>query len=394
MAVSAQAAMTRPSSFLGATLALSLAGHAHAGLYPAYPTGTGPGVWEVDRFAPAVFANAGTVNGRANALDLGVAAADHFDPLVNNFANTQGRGIQIAAAAGYSVLYGSVYPQAAWASSAGPATNRRTELWGVLSPATGGDTCPASACNLFPIVGFSNASPTDPVNAGGTGRFRVFDPYVGFVDLSAPVNYGQWNDVCIAWDSPTLHFYVNGVEVFTKATTDPGPPYGPPTHWSRQIQQQYNWGTTYDSNWSNLGTGVATTAAVTGGAGQTSPPGSPFPVPVTVTVTDASGAPLPCVPVTFTVPATGPSATLSAGTVVTNVAGQATVTVTANGTPGSYVVTASVPGGVAAASAPLTNGFPVAAAAVPALDPPMLVALAAALAGLGACLRRRRSGSD
>ena len=240
---------------VAATIALGLAASAQAGLFPAYPLGAGPGVWEVDRHAPAIFSNAGTVNGRNNVLDLGVDAADHFDPAVNNFANTQGRGIQILAAPGYSVLYGSLYPQAAWGVSAGTATNRRTELWGVLAPAAGSDICPGSACNLFPIIGFSNASPVDPINAGGAGRFRVFDPYVGFVDLPATVNYGQWNDVCMAWDAPVLRFFVNGAEVYNKATVDPGPPYGPPTHWSRQIQQEYNWGTTYDSNWSGPGHG-------------------------------------------------------------------------------------------------------------------------------------------
>lgn len=369
---------------------------AQAGPFPTYPLGTGAGVWEVDRQAPAVFVNAGTINGRGNVLDLGVNAVDHFDPTVNNFANTQGRGIQIVAAAGYSVLYGSLYVPPSWSGSADTTTNRRTELWGVLAPATGSDTCPGSACNLFPIVGFSNASPTDPVHAGGTGRFRVFDPYVGFVDLSATVNYGQWNDVCIAWDSPVMHFYVNGVEVRTVTTVDPGPPYGPPTHWSRQIQQQYNWGTTYDSNWSNLGTGVATALVVTSGAGQTTPPGSTFPLPVTVTVTDASGAPLPCVPVTFTVPAAGASGTLSAGMVVTNGAGQASVNVTANGSAGSYAVTASAAGSVSTASIPLTNGFlpPTAATVIPTLGPPALAALALLVAALGWAAVRRRTRED
>lgn len=365
---------------------------ARAGLFPAYPLGTGAGVWEVDRQAPSIFANVGTINGRGNVLDLGVDAVDHFDPAVNNFANTQGRGIQIVAAAGYSVLYGSLYVPPSWSSSADTTTNRRTELWGVLAPATGSDTCPGSACNLFPIVGFSNASPIDPVHAGGAGRFRVFDPYAGFIDLPAAVDYGQWNDVCIAWDAPVIRFYINGAEVRAVATVDPGPPYGPPTHWSRQIEQEYNWGTTYDSNWSDLGTGVATGSVVTGGAGQTTAPGSAFPLPVVVTVTDASGAPLPCVPVTFTVPAAGASGTLSAGTVITNGAGQASVTVTANGTPGSYAVTASAPGGVSAASIPLTNGFlPAAASAIPALGPPVLAALALLVAALGWAVVRRRS---
>ncbi len=390
---------TRNRAFCGAfglLASIAASQSALAGQYPAYPLGTGAGVWEVDRHAPAVFSNVGTINGRDNVLDLGVNAADHFDPAANNFANTQGRGIQIADTAGYSVLYGSLYVQPSWGGSADTTTNRRTEFWGVLAPATGSDICPGSACNLFPIIGFSNASPTDPVNAGGTGRFRVFDPHVGFVDLPATVNYGQWNDLCIAWDAPIMHFYVNGTEVHMVTTVDPGPPYGPPTHWSRQIQQEYNWGTTYDSNWSGLGTGVAKTSLVTGGAGQTTPPGSVFPSPVTVTVTDASGAPLPCVPVTFTVPAAGASGFLSAGMAITNAAGQATVTVTANSTLGSYAVTVSTPGGVPATTAPLTNGFPPpdSATAIPTLGMPLLVALALLVAFLGWLTVRHRVRGD
>ena len=211
----------------------------------------------------------------------------------------------------------------------------------------------------------------------------------------AVVNYGQWNNVCMAWDAPAIRYYVNGVEVYSKATVDPGPPYGPPTHWSRQIQQEYNWGTTYDSNWSGLGTGAATATAASGGSGQTTPPGTPFPVPVTVTVTDASGAPLPCVPVTFTAPGAGASGVPSAGTVITNSAGQATVSVTANAAPGSYVLTATVPG-VAAAAIPLTNGFPAPAtvAGIPALDAPALAALALLVALVGYGLRKGRTDAD
>ena len=388
--------MTSVSHVFAAVVVLTFGATAHAGLFPTYPLGTGPGVWEIDRWAPAIFSNAGTVNGRSNVLDLGVNAADHFDPLANNFANTQGRGIQIADAPGYSVLYGSLYVQPSWSSSAGIATNRRTELWGVLSPATGADTCAGSACNLFPIIGFSNASPTDPIHAGGTGRFRVWDVNTGFVDLPATVNYGQWNDVCIAWTGTdpqhNIVFYVNGVQVYLNANPLPSDMNnGPPTHWSRQIQQEYNWGTTYDSNWSSLGTGIATAAAATSGAGQATSPGSAFPSPITVTVTDASGAPLPCVPVTFTAPGAGASATLSAGTVVTNLLGQATVTATANGTAGSYAITASAPGGVSAATIPLSNGLPgpPVISHIPALDAPMLVALAVLLGILGGLARRR-----
>jgi hypothetical protein len=95
--------------------------------------------------------------------------------------------------------------------------------------------------------------------------------------------------------------------------------------------------------------------------------------------------------VTFTAPAAGASATLSAGTVITNVLGQATVNATANGTAGSYAITASAPGGVSAATIPLSNGLPGPPAVphIPALDAPMLGALAVLLGLLGGLARRR-----
>lgn len=49
---------------------------AHAGLFPTYPTGTGPGVWEVDRYPPAGFSNGGTLFGRPNVLNLDLSSSD------------------------------------------------------------------------------------------------------------------------------------------------------------------------------------------------------------------------------------------------------------------------------------------------------------------------------
>lgn len=348
---------------------LLLAGVAQAGLFPTYPTGSGPGVWEIDRYPPAGFSNAGSVNGRPNALAIELSAADGPTSRPPNFSeayyNTQGRGMQHDNAA-YSVIYGSVYIPAAWATTnPGDATlNHRTELWGVLSPPTGGDSCPASACNLFPIVGFSNASPTDPLGAGGAGRMRVWDTNVGFVDLPVPVAYDQWSDVCIAFTGSELRYYVGGAQVHLQTNLQQDDSsFGPPTKWTRSIMQAYNFGSAYTSHWAGIGAGRLQTTSLNGGDNQSAATNAAFAAPLAVVARDTGGAPLPCIPVTFAAPGSGASANLSGVTVLTDRNGVASVTATANGTPGAYVVTATAPG-LAATDFHLTNlGLPAAVTA-------------------------------
>src|ERR1039457_2870048 len=91
----------------------------------------------------------------------------------------------------------------------------------------------------------------------------------------------------------------------------------------------------------------------TGGTPQSAGAGTAFPIALQATVKDALGNLVSGVTVTFTVSTVGPSATLSSGTAVTNAAGVASVTATANTIPGSYIVTASV--GTLFASFSLTN---------------------------------------
>ena len=101
--------------------------------------------------------------------------------------------------------------------------------------------------------------------------------------------------------------------------------------------------------------GPPASIAVADGSGQAADRGSAFARPLVVQVRDADGRPVPNVAVTFAAPATHASAHLSATSVVTNDAGVASTTATANGLPGSYQVQASVAGVAAPASFQLTN---------------------------------------
>ena len=98
----------------------------------------------------------------------------------------------------------------------------------------------------------------------------------------------------------------------------------------------------------------------TGGSPQSTLINTPFPSPLSATVTDSSGNPVSGVTVTFRAPASGPSGVFAGGqstvTATTNAAGVATsAPFTANGTLGSYTVSALVAGVPLPAVFSLTN---------------------------------------
>ncbi|HLK65117.1 MAG TPA: discoidin domain-containing protein [Bryobacteraceae bacterium] len=101
------------------------------------------------------------------------------------------------------------------------------------------------------------------------------------------------------------------------------------------------------------GSGTAVALSPTGGATQSTSVGTPFANPLQATLTDGCGSPVPNQTVTFLAPGSGPSAVLSNVTMTTNASGVASVMATANGVPGSYLVSASVGGLTATFS--LTN---------------------------------------
>jgi subtilisin-like proprotein convertase family protein len=114
--------------------------------------------------------------------------------------------------------------------------------------------------------------------------------------------------------------------------------------------------------------GVSDTAAVAqtpasltvaSGSGQRTPVNTLFSGLFKVTVNDGAGVPIPGVNVTFTAPASGPGGTFSgtaSAIAATNASGVATAPAfTANGTSGSYQVTASVSGLVSTGAISLVN---------------------------------------
>lgn len=86
---------------------------------------------------------------------------------------------------------------------------------------------------------------------------------------------------------------------------------------------------------------VAGTLAAAGGTPQSAPVGMAFAQPLRVRVLDTHGAPLAGAAVSFAAPSSGASGTLSSSLVLTDASGEAAITVTGNGTVGSYAITAS-----------------------------------------------------
>jgi len=244
-----------------------------AQILPAYPT-TDPGpsaaAWFTDRYAPNAFANAGQLLGRGNVLLLGLAAADgqssRPSAFSSSFYNTQGRKILVGAPTAGASWIGSLYIPSSWSapSAVDGSLSRRSDLWATVSPTTGGDTCAGSACNQFPIIGFTNSKFPDQDNdVGGTPRYRVFDgDNGGWNDLpGVAVDYDAWTDFCVTFTGSTFEFRIGDKLVYTQTNLTQGDTtFGPVTNVNNVMVQAYNFGYTYDVNWSHLAAGAGTCA--------------------------------------------------------------------------------------------------------------------------------------
>jgi len=197
--------------------------------------------------------------------------------------------------------------------------------------------------------------------------------------------------LCTVWTGTDIRHYINGAQVYVQSNiTQADNSFGPLNKWTRMIIQGYNFGSSYDINWSGIGAGSVTSATF-GGGGQTAAPGSSFSQSISAVILDAGGEPIPCVPVTFVASMAGASATLAATTVVTDRTGTASTIATANSTLGTYSISVQAPGIAALVAITLTNGFPPVVAPIPTLSQAALLALGLLLTTIasGVLFRRR-----
>jgi len=102
--------------------------------------------------------------------------------------------------------------------------------------------------------------------------------------------------------------------------------------------------------------GTAATISATGGTPQSAGMGRPFANSLAASVVDSYSNPVSNVSVTFAVPQSGASCTLSSTTQTTDANGNVSVTCTANAQTGAYTATASASGVTTPANFGLTNG--------------------------------------
>jgi uncharacterized repeat protein (TIGR01451 family) len=150
--------------------------------------------------------------------------------------------------------------------------------------------------------------------------------------------------------------FVNGTQVVLSATSVPG---GSFTGWGGACLSAGSSPTCNLTMSADLTVSAAfvppPTISTSSGSGQSAAIDAAFAAPIKALVVDSSGNPLAGTTVVFSVPASGASAALSAATAITNAAGIASVTPTANATAGGYLVTAGIMGTAASTTFSLSN---------------------------------------
>ncbi len=211
-------------------------------------------------------------------------------------------------------------------------------------------TTVAAAVNHF---GFTGVPSNATAGAGFTGTVTAYsssDNSTVATGYSGPVKFTSTDGSAVLPGSTTLTAGVSSALTFTLKTAG-----------SQTITVADSSGSPSTSSGSIVVS--ATTAAsisATQGASQNAIIGASFPTALQVQVTDAYSNPVGGVVVTFTPPATGPSAVLSASTCTTSTTatiGSCSVTATANGTASTaaYTVIAKPAGVTTGASFSLNN---------------------------------------
>jgi len=205
---------------------------------------------------------------------------------------------------------------------------------------------------IYGPITLTSDLPNGGVGPGVVNTDYTFSSSGAYTSLGDAVEYQfDWGDGSLSlWIAPDASGTANAKHKFAAA--------GPYTLSARARSKTT---TTLMSGWTvTLSVsilGAPSTIAATGGTLQSTLINTAFPVPLQATVRDNNNNPLPGVTVTFTAPGSGAGGTFPSGnTAVTNASGQASVPFTANGTAGSYTVTANVTPALATpASFPLTN---------------------------------------
>lgn len=195
------------------------------------------GTWQVDRFAPAVFASGSVGGGRNGVLTHSISSADLQGTA---FYNTQGRKFDLGP--GTDTLSVELFVDDDWASLA--AGTRLAGLWGTAVDAV-------DAVAGYPIIEFI-------IETTGNGLFRGYDSSGGsWVDILAVTDFGSgnWYDLEIALVGNEFTYSVNGTIGATVGA-------GSTTEITNAILQGHNAGANYSIYWDNLAASPVAASAV------------------------------------------------------------------------------------------------------------------------------------
>ena len=171
--------------------------------------------WVVDRYPPAGFA--AVIFDGDSRLDLTIdqtgSTANRPAIFSSAFNNTQGYQ-RPGGITGLWTLSAQVYVSSAFNTTTGPLV--RSDLWGHTgTTAAGGD---------YATFGFTNASPTDPLNPTApdrTFRFQAFDGTTGnWIALGVPPGFvfDAWHTLSETSTGTAFEYRIDGVLVLTIST--------------------------------------------------------------------------------------------------------------------------------------------------------------------------------
>jgi hypothetical protein len=174
--------------------------------------------WVTDRYAPAGFQVAPFLGDNRLQITIDQDGSSSNRPAANSsaFYNTQGDQRAVGSTGGWA-LSAEVYVSSAFDTTTGQLV--RTDLWARTGTGPGD--------GMYAIIGFTNASPTDPLNPDALDRafrFEVFngtqaDPTNWFnVGVPTGFTFDAWHTVAATFNGTTLDYSLDGQIVFTNST--------------------------------------------------------------------------------------------------------------------------------------------------------------------------------
>jgi len=177
--------------------------------------------WTTDRYAPAEFQSASFDgdNRLQITIDQTGSSANRPAPTYTApFFNTQGDQRPVGIVGGWS-LSAQVYVSSAFDTTTGQLV--QTNLWA--------ETGTNSTNNDYAIMGFTNASPTDPLNPDASDRaftFEIFsateaDP-TGWFDVGLPTGFAfnAWHTLEETYTGTAFEYLLDGTVVDTVPSAD------------------------------------------------------------------------------------------------------------------------------------------------------------------------------